>query len=1277
MGGKFSTTSSALFTNQNKISIPDWMTGLEDIQPEKQEQIRLDFDKLGAFATSKKVSRDNRDYHAREITASYNNNQLILEGKIELSKFLAGRYYNVEAKAANNIVILSAKLTNVPCEFNFTYKNNNGRLSKAQTFNINTGKEIGEYPFSIAGLEECLADIKNGTVKTAMKAESYTASTITLEEIVRRFNGDTRQAIDTARALVKSGDIIGVSSNTFATVYDIDSLFPQLEKEPMPEKKANVEFINNIEHTATNAYTSAPVLAIDASKTLAEFFDDFMIKSSVRDKNELLVNADVLLSTGEQKNIDFNFGILNDKVASLKCCEIDNQRYTLEQVLNNIGKSNVLDEYLKKNHKSAKRIYRGIVITAKEFNHKLAQIVSKENVGKIINNLVERNIIIPINSTTFTSNTSFENLLNEVNTKLLTASEVDNMKAYMRKFASAEVDRLKQKDTGIRNDKELEYSAQIRLANAYNCLATKLNNFNIAAYSDDCTNIHIINKDETGISHLSVTASYKDNKLTKLHISKLNDSKAVKLYNQTFAGKKIFAKAVFSKAQLQKALASVFKEKQIDTVINMITNNRAFNLKEIGTDVYASEEPISAIISKVERFKYASLLSDKDRKEINAVKAYFGKKITGENVSDTGIRNDKELEYSTQIRLANVYNKLASKLNDFNVDSYSKDCTKLDIIHKDASGISKLFVTASFDMNNVKDIHIKASALSNDSYKAYNEEFSGKKIFAKAVFSKTNLQDILSRVFSIKNIDSLLHTITADASFNIKEIGTDIYASDEPIASIMTKLEQKKYANLLTKNEKTAILTAKKKQAAFIEREDVDDTGIRDIEITDTEAGMLNKVNAMLSKIFNSFTMSDIHFDGETLTYGVNIFDENTGLQTRINLYCTTKDDKLDCKAILDGKEIALKNVVAAFKTTDVLKNYLSTHTGKKTNAPIIISAQKLVRELQLSTNISDETLEKCILNWHKMGKIQRIGNNSFVSKFTLEELLAMSNLQPLSEEEYNRRMAKSLRNKLMKLSSNYVNDNDTRTIDKDWDENRIIAHINKDIQRQFNIYKLKDVDTYKDKIIATANIDNNGYREDAYFTYQIQDGKLTTSSVSLNKPEDKAMNTISEMHKQRKAEKIVISGLQLKEKLMPVIDVNYYDTIVKTLINHGIIKSAGKNFVSVYSIPEIVSKLSALHLTNVEAGRDALSKANIQKMKFDLDKKQLDDNSRRLEAKEDSLNGQLKIAGKKLIDNIHLAYNEKFITTRKHDELIRKAENVKAAVDLESVCKELKKYLV
>ena len=1295
---KLSTTSSSLFTKQNKAKIPSWMKDVAWEEKEK-EALPIDFDNKGLFAEKTAMNRDVHDGTLREVTANLNTSSLQISAKIELAKFLSGKYYDTTATVDGNKVIFKTAISNVPADFEFVFVNKNGHINKTATFSIDTKSERAEYPFSSAGLDECLNDIKTGSVKSEKLALAGTPTTITLAEIVRRFNGDTRTAMDAAREQVKEGNIIGVGSNTYASFYSMDSLFPQLEKkEKCPEKQAAAEFVKNKEHVAAITHTSAQVLSIEASKTLAKLFDDFIIEASMRDNNELLVKAKVLTKSGKNETIDFSFGIQNDKVDSIRFAEMNNHRYSIDQVLNNvIGSSNVLDEYLANNKKTAKRIYRGIVITAKEFHNRLANIVSRQTADKIINNLLERNLIEEINSTTFSTTSSFEDLLASVNTKLLTKEEKENVKEFSKRIAS-NLDRLEQEDTGVRNDNELQYSKSIRLASIYNKLSTRFDEkFTIDNISDDCTKFNINYYDGYKNDAIACEASFDNNTVKELTYDKQHESmQAVQMYMEDNLNKTAslrLAKSVFSKSMLKTILLRSFKEKDVDNVVNTVIASKQFDITEIGNNLFASKMPLANIIYTIEKNNIASPMSHEEKLEVTAQKNRKSSDLDRIDIDDTGFRNDVERTFSESIRLANAYNRLAGVLKNFKITSHTPDCTAIDIMCFENGIKTNMKCTASFVDNAIKNMEVKSENddKTTDVMNLYNEDFTGNKVYAKAVFSDKMLKKALASSFGKNDIDKLASMIITSNKFGIKELTDSLYASNSPLSDIIYTLAKCVNVKPMAEADKKEILAAKAFFGDAINRNYESNTGIRDVEYSDTEAAFMTKVNRKIAGYFGSFKPIAAKMNGDVLNYKVALFDDNTGLALNIDLVC---DKQLKIKASLNGKIVAVDNVKKAFEANDVLNKYLVKNSSKKFNAPIVVSLNKLVADLKMVTDATNDNIEKCLSNWLAMKKIERISSNTFVSKYTLEQLIATSSLKPLTEDEYNKRLAKSVKNKLLKVSQAFEKDNDTRLLDKEWNANRMLAFINKDIaDLKYGKHTIKSFDINKDKVTVTASVDTDGILTDMHFEYKITDGKLTSNHTAVRHSYDpkmndtdkeyhnklfslNAVNRIDELNGKHEASKIVITENQLFNKLKPVINTKDFKSIVAKLESDKVITRVANGFVSDYSIVSIANMLDNDNLSDLSSGNEMLNASNIQDKKFSIEPSKLDDASRKVETKEDSLNGKLKIVKKTLISSINHAKAGLLITDKKEKALTASVAEAKTAYELENIVKELKKYL-
>lgn len=912
MNGKFKTTSSTLFNNNNNNNsqLPNWMRDM-NTDVKKSKELDLEFELKGAFEENVSVNREEKNGSLRKMANYYNESRLITESKIELAKFLSGKYYKVEAHAKYNIANLNVKIGSVPADFTFNFKvNNNNKLVKGDTFFVTLNNDMAEYPFSQAGFEECLSDINKNNIKTSQTVNGVDkAYVITREEIIRRYNGHLRPAMEKINKLLEDGEIIGAGSNCYASFNDIDYLFPQMEKEAeMPEKLPEFDFAPNTEHVAAKEYKSANLLSIEASKTLSHFFNDFSIKQCLRDNNELLVKADILSNNGTTKRVDFCFGIDNEKVDSIKIAEINDNRYTMDQLLDKLNYSNnALDNYLNNNNsKIAKRIYRGVVLTHKEIQRKLANIVKKDNINKIINNWVERELVTPVNSTTYTTTKTFSDLLSMIKVSTLSNKEKNDIKKYSKKFGD-----------GLESERQ--------------------------------------------------------------------------------------------------------------------------------------------------------------------------------NIKDTGVREAEE------------------------------------------------------------------------------------KI------------------------------------------------SDETL---------------------------------------------------------LNSANKFLSKYFKNFEINDSNALGERVNYSVQLFDDETGVSAIINISLNYDGNKVKSAEVdINGRQVEISKVKEAFAKNEILSKYLEKSYGKKKKSNIIMSKQQMISKLKDISNTNLNEIESTIADWETNNKIKKLSSNKFGSDYTFEELISMSNLKPLTDDEIKERINKSKRDKGKNLTSAHIQDQENRKMIDKWSSDKMLIFAKTKLNKRYNDYDILDVNVKDNSYIVTARVVNprTGIREKAKIKFSIKNNKLNNDSkIESSNIKNDAVEKYLQFNKENgRKYKRIINKDNFNNKLLTVADNKDLNEINKKLVeNNVVIPINSREYATNYSLSEIISYLSRFNLTNIEAGKKQrkLSQKNDHSIKISK-KRIMDNDNRKLQANEKTLSPQLKLLKNKIEKTAKKAYNNKKITKNKLNQIVNNLNDSKTHRDLESTWKELKRY--
>lgn len=713
--GKF--TNSNLFTQnqvKNKSSVPDWMSDLADNLDVKEKQtINWETEKRGVFAESQQVYRPEVTADPRSMMNKYNENKLISESKISLAKFLSGKYYKVvNASPGLDVVSLSVKLDSIAADFQFPFEIKNGKMIQGSTFYANEG----EYPFSKAGFEECLSDIKTGKIKTSSTAEAVgKAFLINREEILRRYNGHLRPATDKINQLLSEGVIIGAGSNTYASFHDVDQLFPQLEKKASEEQMGEFHYVPNSEKVAMSEYKTADYLSLTASKILSDYFEDYKIISSNRDNKELLVKATVLGGNNIRTNIDFSFAIENEKVAGLKIAEINDNRMTITQLMDYLGQidNTMLNRYLSTNKSASKHIYSGVVLTKKDISQKLLKVVEASKVENVIKNWILEGLITPINSTTYATEKTFSELVAQTNEDALTDEQVEEINASQRNFGEGlEVETDLEKPMEQYREIEDMGSDELKLVNANVFLSKHLKKYTIASVKQNnntCVlDVNLINE-KTGTRHgIPFTLNFEGTKVIGCTASLGEKNVSINRLLESFASNEVLSmylqnnKAdltagpiVMTEQNMKRKLASIITASAVDSVIDVWLKSGQIN--RLNETTLASSNSFEELLTKIDS-NY--LLSKEEQEVAEYQKKHFGKNLkvkTDEVTEDTGVREAEEQAWSLEKKTAFTANEIGKMFKDYRLVSNYNRNGHFVTVAKVVNPISGLVIDLAFN----------------------------------------------------------------------------------------------------------------------------------------------------------------------------------------------------------------------------------------------------------------------------------------------------------------------------------------------------------------------------------------------------------------------------------------------------------------------------------------------------------------------------------------------------------------------------------------------------
>lgn len=1074
---KFSTTNISLYTNNNKESIPAWMQDM-NTNVKEIDKIDLEIKAKPSFSEKTKLERCASDASIRDMTSNINETKAKLDSKIELSKFLSGKFFKSKENIIGNNVIITTTIKGVPASFNFIYEAVNGKIKQSKIFNVDFDGANYEYPFSKAAFEECLIDIKNNKPKMSKVAENVGQySIINREEIIRRYNGKLREATDKINELLAEGLLIGVSSNSYGSFYDLDQLIPQEDKEKGLEKCSEFEFVKNTEHVKANPYKQASVLAIESSKFLSEIFNDFKIIKSERNNDELLISANVLTKNGITLNAHFIFEIENEKISNLKLVEHNNNRLSLAQFIERIKENVYLNEY-KSNKKIASRIYNGIVLTTKNIKNILSSYISNDNIELVIKDWISNNKISPINSMTFITKNSLENLINDITVEQLSKEEKEQMLLLANKTLMLKNERQDVKDTGIRDTEYIEKTIKEIDTKLKMELSKNIFNYNISKLEKTSNKVNVSNKDVTyslpqyyfniefinpksGVKYLEKCSCYLLN--NKLNIFVLNDNHMIKFdeYLNNVKSHPVISHYLKNNKVNHGATIKLSKKQLYDKLSDMCSKediNNAFNkwIKSGMATLVADNTIISNYsIEQLLNNSDIKLLSNEDIEDIKLAKQYFGNQLSYIETEDTGVR---EIEYTinddSMLRACNEY--LAKIFDSFKVCSFDIEDSYINYFIKlfdKTTGVTcnmnisftfdKNKITSSFANVNGKQIELSNIKLAFSKSEVLNKYLitnNKQKINVPMIITTEKLKEKMKHICSMDEIKSVLNNWCK--SGKVDKIGLNVFASKYTLEQLINDSNLKVLSDEEIKDKLSKSMRNKqlKLSASYIE-----DSDTRELIEEWSPERVLLEAKRSIGKLFNSFEILNADTSDNLYFIKIRALNPKTGIKQIMN--CKFK--------IINSKISKLEEIKSESNASIELTSLLETYTPSKIDTLGYISNSNIKNIF--SKVMSHNKINDAINILVKEDMLLPVNSNTYALKCTVSELVdylaneKITNLSLAKEQLYD-----------SKRNSGLIID-DKRIMDS---ESRILKQ--KDKELSSNMIKLRD--KIKDTVTSAYN---------------------------------------------------------------------------------------------------------------------------------------------------------------------------------------------------------------
>jgi len=988
----YDNTHPSLYTKDNKNNIPKWMEPLSNVKS-KEKKLDIQFNKKSLFQDNRINKREDIIATPRNLNNNLSKSAMIFNSKIELSKFLLGKYYDVKSNINGDICNLNVVINGVQANFNFPFKQINGKMKNQQTFTIN---EV-EYPFSQQGINDSINDLKHNKIKKVKKTiASQKSYIISKEDIIRRYDGHLRTATNKIESLINDGLIVGVSSNQFATFYDPNELFPLKEIKSIKENH-ELKHIANKDNVISHEYKTANKLSLSTVNYFKNKFDDFNIINSKRNNNFLTINAQVL-KNNIKHNANFTFNIMNEKIANINNVEYNNHKYSMNDFLIKINNvNNLVNNYSNKNLEKLSNMH---LYTNSELVNKLSEFVDKDNIQGFINAWKSLHKIQQIDNNTYSSPYTFEELLNTINAQTQNKNEILSKKKYFGD--NQDFRKINQKDTNSKNINTISDNNIKSLYKINKILSQNFNNFNIIDFKYPLVKIQFVNN---GVRHI-LNLQEHNNKLyaninnkhvlLKNVISSFKSNKLLNAYLKDNNKDILSNNIMLTKQNIMRKLSSITNDSE--QIFNDWNNKY---LTHIGNNLYTAPYTFEELLNMTN----ANILTESEKNNLLLLKKSFIKPFNKIHIVDNENRilinndNEKTSLYKVNNYLSNEFKNYI--LSNFNFNNNIVDCN-IDLFDED-TGLSKQ-LNCIFKLNNGKIIssnikidnkliplnQVKKLFIINDSLSKYLNLTGNKKYNAPMIITKNDLFRKINNISNDVNINSLINNWLHIG--NIKQLSKDVFASNLSFEQLINNANIKP----LTDEE----INARLKKDNKITSSYINDNDTRNAKPHYNNEQIILHIKSEIGSMFKDFDILDANINDDNYNVIAKIINPLSNTKQSLIFNFNTNNGQILGKLnyISNGdKKVKPNNILSLLQSKDkIINNYISLNkVGYYKNKNIITNS-----DLKLQLNKIGNINYNNIVN-HLLTKniISSMNTFSYFSKYSLGEIIQYLNDNNLIKE--------------------------------------------------------------------------------------------------------------------------------------------------------------------------------------------------------------------------------------------------------------------------------------
>lgn len=1025
-----------MLERQAKVETPKW---IDDIQFRKvvTPKLNVEFDTNTILQKNVTANRIENVGNIRELKVTLTDKQLQVFAINELAKTLRGRHYKVTANVKDGVAVCNVNFENNPFEYEFVYNDIDGVITPSKTFTARCGEDVEEYPFNNAGIEDSFEDSKNIDTKKSIKTKNARSdySIITRYEIVQRCNNKLTLAKELIEKNIKEENIVAVGSNEYASIYDVNMLFPDMREGMEKQASHTFNYVDNKVSERINEKKTANRLAIEAISRMNENFHIDKIVSASRDNDTFKVKS-VIAHNNIRDEYTFVFDISKEKIANLAGIEDESNLYSVNQLVNKFKEEDAnVAEYISESEPTVD----GYVYSINQITKRLSKYISKDNVNDLINDWFANKKVSRITDDKIASKYSVSELIRTA--KFLSKDDISDIQEQQKKFGENERFYFYEVQDGDTRNELANKAREDYKSSLVHKISKYFSNFDVDVLgggelairfnSPDGKNRTVSAYEEDGDVYCRVGENtYALNKLQDM----FKTSELLSVYatpqNENLSQNN---KLIISKKQFTNKLKDYLTSEQVNKFIEDLVSDDKLHV--VGMDKYASVYSFNQLLNEYTKPINKNIKAENIEKSNRTTLMELVRNYIADGDTRTSIAlSNSEKKYS------DIYNRVAKYISDFKLNVLGGNKVVISFVSKDGKQRN---IYASYDNNNImcvvgnKEIPIKNLAdrfKTNPVLKQYVADGTPNES-DRIIISKRMIHKYLEDILNENDIDDFVSEQVSNNNLIPLTGDNRIFASEMSFEDLIRNCN----CDVDKALRKNNLLKKSKVEDKKFDLEDVQDCDTRNAKKILTEADFKVQFNNALPDNIECVEFNDISVSDVYARCTASVFNKTNGLIITANFDMRVHDGMINTDSI--------SNLDYMFNLSTVNKHYNKFNDVSDHNHKVIISKRVLKEKLEKIANL--DNIDAVIKQWEDTNKIVSISDDKFVSEYSVEDLISSSNIVAYSDDEVQARYNKSKINTLVVPKEYHVQDSDIKILSNVTD-GKTKDHLN-DIKNECN----------------------------------------------------------------------------------------------------------------------------------------------------------------------------------------------------------------------------------